>query len=45
MDITEMWCGVVVKVKGQVVSAHAMKTLRWSRKIAPLILNFVTRWR
>jgi hypothetical protein len=35
----------VVKVKGQVVSANAMKTRRGSRSIAPLILNLVTTWR
>ena len=34
-----------IKVKGEVVSVHAMKTYRGSRGIAPLILNPEVRWR
>lgn len=35
----------VVKDKGEVVPAHAVKVYRESRGVAPLILSLVPRWR
>jgi hypothetical protein len=33
-----------VSVKGEAFLVHTVKTYRWSRGIAPLILNLDTRW-
>jgi hypothetical protein len=35
----------VVKDKGEVFPVHAVKVYMGSRGLAPLILNFVPRWR
>jgi hypothetical protein len=31
--------------KGKVAPVHAMKAYKWSRDIAPLILNLGDRWK